>query len=112
LEENNSYYDLINQSNHRLLFLRLLSFVGKLRKGSDLEEELKKFEFNHKKSYLFDDCNAHFKGIYGEAQSKIYQQLSDAIKNSILSRRQTSDLISMRNNFNTLLEVMPEASFY
>lgn len=107
-----NYYELIRQPDNKLLFLRLLSFVGKIRKDSDLEEELKKFEINNKKSYLFDDCNAHFKGIYGEEEQKVYQLLSDEIKSSILSRKQSSNLISMRNHFDALLEVMPEASFY
>ena len=107
-----SNYERIRQPEQRLLFLRLLSFVGKLRKGSDLEEELKKFEFIHKKSYLFDDCNAHFKGFNAEGQNKHYQELSNEIKNSILSQRKVTDLIAMRKHFNALLDVMPEASFY
>ena len=107
-----SAYAMLRQAEHRLLLLRLLSFVGKMRKGSGLEEELKKFEFIDKKSYLFDDCNAHFKGTHGEGQSKPYEELSIAIKNSILSQKQSSDLVAMRNHFNALLEVMPEASFY
>ena len=112
IEQEVGFYEALRKPEHRLLLLRLLSFVGKMRKGSDLEEELKKFEITNKKSYLFDDCNAHFKGIYGEEERKIYQLLSNEIKNSILSRKQSSDLISMRNHFDALLKVMPEASFY
>ncbi|MEM6806817.1 MAG: hypothetical protein AAF696_35780, partial [Bacteroidota bacterium] len=111
-EDTPSNYERIRQPEQRVLFLRLLSFVGKLRKGSDLEEELKKFEFIHKKSYLFDDCNAHFKGFNAEGQNKHYQELSNEIKNSILSQRKATDLIAMRKHFNALLDVMPEASFY
>lgn len=110
--ESQTLYNHIKQQENRLLFLRLLSFTGKVRKGSDLELALKKYENDRKKSYLFDDCHVNLKIIYGEEESALYKQLVLAINQGLLGRDDYTDLIRLRDQFDSLLAALPESTYY
>lgn len=110
--EPQALYNYIKQNENRLLFLRLLSFTGKVRKGSDLELALKKYENESKKSYLFDDCHVNLKIIYGEEESALYKQLVLAINQGLLGQDDYTDLIQLRDQFDSLLAALPESTYY
>lgn len=105
-------YDHIKQHENQLLFLRLLSFTGKVRKGSDLELALKKYENDSKKSYLFDDCHVNLKNIYGEEESALYTQLVTVINQGLLGQEDHTDLVRIRDQFDRLLSALPESTYY
>ena len=105
-------YDHIKQQENKLLFLRLLSFTGKVRKGSDLELALKKYENDFKKSYLFDDCHVNLKNIYGEDKSVLYKQLVTIINRGLLGQEDHTDLVLVRDQFDRLLDALPESTYY
>lgn len=105
-------YHFLKLEPNRLLLLRLLSFVGKMKKGSDLESDLKAFEIRSKKSYLFDDYNENIKLIYGEEEQVVYKTLVTGIKQSVLGASNPPDLNHLRDQFEALLGAMPEATYY
>lgn len=111
-QEPRALYHFIKKQENHLLFLRLLSFTGKVRKDSDLELALKKYETDRKKSYLFDDCHVNLKIIYGEEESKLYKQLVSAINQGLLGQDDSADLIQLRNRFDRLLAALPESTYY
>ncbi|GJM34066.1 MAG: hypothetical protein DHS20C18_30670 [Saprospiraceae bacterium] len=104
-------YRYIRLPENRLLFLRLLSFTGRMRKGSDLERELIQWESREKRSLFFDDFSTNLKTTYGELEGRIYKNLVEAIKTHIFSVQGEADLPSIRGQFESLLSVMSEATY-
>ena len=105
-------YQFMKEGHNQLIFLRLLSFSGKMRKRSDLEGNLKEYEVRRKKSYLFDDCKANLRLIYGEKESQLYQELVSQISNNLLVPKGNADLPGLRDQFEELLNAMPESTYY
>ncbi len=104
-------YRYLRGPENRLLFLRLLSFIGRMRKGSDLERELILWESKEKRSLLFDDFNTNLKATYGAIEGDIYRDLVEAIKTHIFSAQGIPDLPAIRGKFDELLNVMSEATY-
>ena len=105
-------YNYIKLKGNELLFLRLLSFIGKIRKGSNLENQLKEFEQKHKRSYFFDDCQVNLKTTYSDKETFLYQQLSSTISQGLLAHQEDFKFKTLRDQFDALLGAMPEPIYY
>ena len=101
-------YNYIKLSSNQLLLLRLLSFIGKIRKGSNLETQLKEFEQKHRRSYFFDDCHINLKTTYGENETNLYRQLTATISQGLLAHQPGFNFQLLRDQFDALLKAMPE----
>jgi hypothetical protein len=104
-------YQFFQQPENRPLFLRLLSFIGKLRKGSDLEQALRDYEQQQKRSFFFDDCQENLKAGYSERESQLYAALATDIRQQLLVANQQIDLLQLRHRFDELLSNMPESAY-
>ncbi|MCI5080669.1 MAG: hypothetical protein MRY78_03200 [Saprospiraceae bacterium] len=104
-------YNYIKQEENKLLMLRLLSFIGKIRKGSNLETQLKEFEQQHKRSYFFDDCHLNLKMTYGEQEAQLYDSLVDTISKKLLAYEPNLNFTNIRDQFDELLEAMPGSTY-
>lgn len=109
--DSSTYYIFLQQTDNQLLFLRLLSFIGKIRKGSDLEQTLKNYEQQLKRSFFFDDCRENLKTVYGEQKGRLYESLVSEIRKQLFVHHQQVDLLQLRARFDDLLCEMPEAAY-
>lgn len=101
-------YSFLRSPEKELLFLRLLSFTGKLRKGSAQEKKLFVFEERLDRALHFDDFNSNLQNVYGESPNRIYETLNNEITNKLFNSREEVNLIQLRDQFSALLVAMPE----
>jgi hypothetical protein len=104
-------YALLSRPDQRLLLLRLLSFVGRLTKGSRPEEELKVLAAKEGRSLHFDDGCAQLASLYGEAVGEAYRQLCSMIKQDVLAKGNALEFRFLRDRFDALLDAMPGATY-
>lgn len=104
-------YAFLQREENQLLFLRLLSFIGKIRKGTALENTLRSFEQTQKRSFFFDDCQENLKAVYGVQEGRLYEELVMFIKTHLFVHDQTVDLRQLRKQFDVLLRNMPELAY-
>lgn len=97
-------YELLKQPGNELLLLRLLSFVGKIRKDSRPEADLRKQEIIDKRTYHFLNLSSNLTSQYPEPVTKAYVDICHTIKSSILSSREQLDLVVLRDQFSLFLE--------
>jgi hypothetical protein len=101
-------YQHLRGPNNKLLFLRLLSFTGKLRKGSSQEKLLLEQENLLGRALDFDDFSTNLGTVYTGHTSSIYKNLSHYITQNIFTGTNQIDLKNLRDQFSELLQSMPE----
>lgn len=105
-------YAILNKEKNRLLMLRMLSFVGRIRKNSSLAKEIRTFERNTNRTFTFNDCKAYLESSYGAVSGNDYALLADFILKNILSKGESVDLIDLRSRFDALLIHLFESTTY
>lgn len=101
-------YRHLRQQEHKLLFLRLLSFIGKLRKGSSQEKVLLEQENLQGRTFDFDDFSINLGSVYNDQTVGIYHDLVKDINQNLFTGTHDYDLAQLRDQFTDLLESMPE----
>lgn len=96
-------YQVLNQPENRMLFLRLLSFVGRIRKRSDLAREIRTFEQKNNRTLTFDDCGIQLETAHGQAAAEQYALLAAYVLRNILARGGDVSLLELREKFEELL---------
>lgn len=104
-------YNYIKLNENQLLMLRLLSFIGKVRKGSNLETKLREFEQQHRRSYFFDDCHINLKITYGEQLAQVYKELCANISSGLLAYEADFSFQTLRNQFDEMLQMMAGSTY-
>lgn len=104
----NELYQFLRNPNNKLLFLRLLSFTGKLRKGSSQEKVLLEQENLIGRALDFDDFSTNLETVYTENTTRIYKKLVEEFTKNIFSGTNEVDLKNLRDQFSDLLDSMPE----
>lgn len=101
-------YQHLRLEDNKLLFLRLLSFTGKLRKGSSQEKTLLEQENLLGRALDFDDFSTNLETVYASKTQGIYKQLVQNITHKLLTGTHTVNLEELRDQFADLLQSMPE----
>ena len=86
-----------------MLLLRLLSFVGRIRKHSDLAREIRTFERNSNRTLTFDDCGIQLETAHGPAAAEAHAILASYILRNVLSRGAEVSLLELREKFEEVL---------
>jgi hypothetical protein len=105
-------YAILNRAEHRELFLRLLSFVGRIRQGSTLAEEIRIFERNTNRTFTFDDCGIQVETSYGVSVAEQYALLTAYVLRHVLTKGEPVSLIELRERFMALLLRIPGLTYY
>lgn len=103
----NELYQHLRRQENKLLFLRLLSFTGKLRKGSSQERTLHEQENKLGRALDFDDFSTNLIAVYNPKTSGIYNDLVKEINQNLFTGTHDYDLSQLRDHFTGLLESMP-----
>ncbi len=103
----NELYQHLRKQENKLLFLRLLSFTGKLRKGSSQERTLHEQENKLGRALDFDDFSTNLTAVYNPTTSGIYNDLIKEINQNLFTGTHEYDLSQLRDHFTGLLESMP-----
>lgn len=96
-------YQTLNLPENRMLMLRLLSFVGRIRKHSDLAREIRTFERNNNRTLTFDDCGIQLETTHGQAAAEQYAVLAAYVLRNMLARGGEVSLLELREKFEELL---------
>ena len=96
-------YQILNLADNRMLMLRLLSFVGRIRKHSDLAREIRTFERNNNRTLTFDDCGIQLETTHGQAAAEQYAVLAAYVLRNMLARGGEVSLLELREKFEELL---------
>lgn len=104
-------YKIISQPEHRLLLLRLLSFSGRVRKGSSLAKEIRTFERNNTRTLSFDNSQVQLEAAYGAAAIERYAVLVKYILQHLLSSGKAVSLLDLRARFDELLDLLPGRTY-
>ncbi|MEL7220256.1 MAG: hypothetical protein AAGJ93_02990 [Bacteroidota bacterium] len=104
-------YKIISQPEHRLLLLRLLSFSGRIRKGSSLAREIRTFERNNTRTLSFDNSQVQLEAAYGAAAIEHYAALVKYISQHLLSSGKAVSLLGLRARFDELLDLLPGRTY-
>lgn len=104
-------YQFLRKPEKELLFLRLLSFTGKMRKGSAQEKKLFAIEKSSDRALHFEDFNTNLQNVYEELPNTIYSNLVEDITSKLFTSKQEVNLIQLRNQFSNLLAAMPENTY-
>lgn len=105
-------YALLSAADQRLLLLRLLSFVGRVRKASALAVELRSWERRHNRTYTFDDCEAQLSATYGADTATQHAALAAYLLKHVLAKGEPVFLPELRDQFDALLQEFPEKSYH
>lgn len=105
-------YTILNKAQNRLLMLRMLSFVGRIRKDSNLAKEIRTFERNTNRTFTFNDCKAYLESSYGPSSANDYELLADFMLKNILSKGRVVELVDLRSRFDALLIHLFESTTY
>lgn len=106
-----AFYEWLRRPENRPLLLRLLSFTGRLRKGTTLSRELRDLELQTGRSLLFGDCSQQLTTNYGEAAALPYRQLADLIQRHLLAKGACVRMRDLRDAFGALLAAIPEPTY-
>jgi hypothetical protein len=104
-------YNILSQASHRILLLRLLSFCGRIRKGSGLAREIRIFERNNTRTLSFDNSQVQLKAAYGAAAVEHHTALVNYISQNLLSGGETVSLLDLRAKFDELLDLLPGRTY-
>lgn len=96
-------YQILNKAENRMLLLRLLSFVGRIRKHSDLAREIRTFERNNNRTLTFDDCGIQLETTHGQLAAEQHAVLAAYILRNLLARGGEVSLLELREKFEELL---------
>lgn len=96
-------YQVLNLPENRTLLLRLLSFVGRIRKHSDLAREIRTFERNSNRTLTFDDCGIQLETTHGQAAAEQHAVLAAYILRNVLARGGEVSILELREKFEELL---------
>ena len=96
-------YQVLNQPENRVLLLRLLSFVGRIRKHSDLAREIRTFERNSNRTLTFDDCGIQLETTHGQAAAEQHAVLAAYILRNVLAKGGEVLVLELREKFEELL---------
>jgi hypothetical protein len=101
-------YQLLNQPRHRQLLLRLLSFVGRVRKHSDLAQEISTFERTAYRTLAFERYSAQLAATAPASALAAYRQLSEYLLRQVLSKGEAVSLPLLRDKFDQLLLLLKD----
>jgi Flp pilus assembly pilin Flp len=104
-------YQILSEPVHRLLLLRLLSFNGRIRKGSGLAREIRTFERNNTRTLSFDNSRVQLKAAYGAAAVEYYTVLVGYISQHLLASGEAVSLLDLRKKFDELLDLLPGRTY-
>jgi hypothetical protein len=107
----NELYQHLRRREHQLLFLRLLSFTGKLRKGSSQEKLLLEQENLQGRAFDFNDFSTNLGTVYESETFDIYTNLVENINQKLFTGVNHYDLSKLRDGFASLLQSMPEEMY-
>ncbi|WP_367391184.1 hypothetical protein [Lewinella sp. LCG006] len=96
-------YTLLTRPENKLLLLRLLSFVGRIRKGSEIAKEIRTFERNNNRALTFDDCGIQLETSYGAPAAEQYALLAAYVLRNVLAKGNPVSLPELRERFDDLL---------
>ena len=96
-------YQVLNLPENRALLLRLLSFVGRIRKHSDLAREIRTFERNSNRTLTFDDCGIQLETTHGQAAAEQHAVLAAYILRNVLAKGGEVSILELREKFEELL---------
>ncbi|RME95612.1 MAG: hypothetical protein D6772_12895 [Bacteroidetes bacterium] len=99
-------YQLLKQDRHRELLLRLLSFAGRIRKNSDLEQEILTFERASGRTLTFGNYQAQLVSTQQVEALAAYRRVADYILRQVLSKGATVSLPLIRDLFDDLLSAL------
>lgn len=105
-------YDILRQAKNRELMLRLLSFVGRVRKGSNLAKEIRIFEQNNNRTLTFDDCGIQLETSYGTPAAEQHALLAAYVLRHVLAKGDAVSLIELRERFEDLLLQIPGLTYH
>ncbi len=104
--EKGTPYQLLRKPGNELLLLRLVSFVGKMRKGSKPESDLRRYEMLHKRTYNFANLAQYLSLNHPPQTLEAYHNLIDTIKAALLSNKEELRLSELRDEFTSFIEKM------
>lgn len=96
-------YTLLSRQENKMLLLRLLSFVGRIRKGSEIAKEIRTFERNNNRTLTFDDCGIQLETSYGAPAAEQYALLAAYVLRHVLAKGNAVSLPELRERFDDLL---------
>jgi hypothetical protein len=96
-------YTLLSRPENKMLLLRLLSFVGRIRKGSEIAKEIRTFERNNNRTLTFDDCGIQLETSYGAPAAEQYALLAAYVLRHVLAKGSLVSLLEFRERFDDLL---------
>ena len=96
-------YTLLSRPENKLMLLRLLSFVGRIRKGSEIAKEIRTFERNNNRTLTFDDCGIQLETSYGAPAAEQYALLAAYVLRHVLAKGNALSLPELRERFDDLL---------
>jgi hypothetical protein len=96
-------YTLLSRPENRMLLLRLLSFVGRIRKGSEIAKEIRTFERNNNRTLTFDDCGIQLESSFGAPAAEQYALLVAYVLRHVLAKGNDVSLLEIRERFEDLL---------
>lgn len=105
-------YALLSVPGQRLLLLRLLSFVGRVRKASALAVELRSWERQHNRTYTFEDSGVQLSATYGADLAARHAVLAAYLLKHVLAKGEPVSLPELRDRFDALLQAFPEKSYH
>lgn len=105
-------YDILRRAENRELLLRLLSFVGRVRKGSDLAKEIRIFERNNNRTLTFDDCGIQLETSYGAPAAEYYALLAAFVLRHVLAKGDPISVLDLRERFEDLLLQIPGLTYH
>ncbi len=104
-------YNWLRQPGQRSIFLRLLSFIGRIRRKSSLEKELRALEAADNRQYVFSDLGVDLQTIYGESTARAYQTARQMLGSQVLAGGGKVQFAELRRTFDRLLEHLPEPTY-
>lgn len=104
-------YEFLSRAEHRAVLLRLLSFSGRIRAGSDLAQELRQVERLAGRAFSFDDCGVQMEQAYGPKVAEVYHELAGFIRKKLLAKSTAVDMQELRQLFDELLRQIPGAVY-
>jgi len=104
-------YQFLSKPEHRHVLLRLLSFINRIRAGSDLAQELRQEERLIGRALSFDDCGVQLEQAYGPSVAEVYQELAGFIRKKLLAKSSGVDMEELRRLFDELLRQIPGAIY-
>ncbi len=105
-------YTLLSRPENRMLLLRLLSFVGRIRKGSEIAKEIRTFERNNNRTLTFDDCGIQLETSFGAPAAEQYALLAAYVLRHVLAKGDAASLPEIRERFADLLEQLSGLTYH